>query len=368
MRVLYLFPALFCVFYSALVSADYDNGMRYAFVASPEKKSVAIIDLHDHRLADSIQLDQTPGIITASDRLDALVIAYPLTKQLTLIDLSSSRLKQIQYPLQLRPDYLKLDPIGDAAAVYDQTQQLLEIHNLKRARVLARVEDVKTAVPMTFNRDGQRIFWVDRDTGELHVSDLWGKRSSVKLTNNGTGLSAMTRSVDGSMGFISDAVANKVYVVNLRSMQRINAIMTGSGPGRAWGTADGQLMIVPNYHDGTITAISTFTQAVSYTIKTIKQPVAVNTGWLDTTAAVIGETGEVALVNLVTKKMKKLQLHGQPQAGVVTSNSRMLALPLAGFGDMFIFDMKQLSIKERIIDLPADIGAASLAISNNLCH
>ena len=100
----------------------------------------------------------------------------------------------------------------------------------------------------------------------------------------------------------------------------------------------------------------------------VDKPIAINTGWLDTTAAVIGENGEIGLVNLVTKKTKKLQLHGQPRAGVVTSNSRMLALPVSGFGDMFIFDMKSLSIKERIIDLPKDIGAVSLAISNNLCH
>ena len=364
------FPLLFLLWFCHTpVLADYDNGMRYAFVASPNTRSISIIDLHDKRLAESIQLREIPGEIEASNRLKALIVAHPGAKKLTLVDLTDSDLEQIDFKLELTPDVIKLNPVGDTVAVYDRSQKIIEIYNLHRRQILIRVEDVINGELLTFNRDGQQIFWVDRTTGKLNASNLWGKRQAVALTEDGSGLSAMTRSVDGSMGFISDAAAGKVYVVNLRRMKLLKSVRVGKGAQRAWGTADGQVMIVPNYDDDTITAISTFTFEPKYTLKTIHQPLTINTGWLDTTAAVFGGSGEIALMNLTSGKIvKRLQIHGNPQAGVVSSNSRLLVLPIAGYGDLFIIDMKSLSLDERIIDLPRDIGKASLAISNNLCH
>ena len=138
--------------------ADYDHGMRYVFVASAAAKSVAIIDLHDQRLADTIGLRQVPGSIAASDRLDTLVIAYPETRQLGFMDLSSSTLDQRYYSLGLTPDSIKLDPAGEKLAVYDQGTAVLEIHHLQRRELMVRIEHVNSSEPFTFNRDGQSLF------------------------------------------------------------------------------------------------------------------------------------------------------------------------------------------------------------------
>ena len=156
MRLFSCLLIIFCL-HGSNARADYDHGMRYAFVASAERKSVSIIDLHHRRLAETIQLQQQPGSIVASDRLDALIIAYPKTRQLGLIDLSSSSLKQSYYDLKLTPDSIKLDPAGDKLAVYDQSLAVLEIHHLQQRQLLVRLENIHTSVPLTFNRDGQYI-------------------------------------------------------------------------------------------------------------------------------------------------------------------------------------------------------------------
>ena len=357
-----------CLHHSAAF-AGYDHGMRYAFVASSGEKTISIIDLHDRRLAETIQLQQTPDNIAASDRLDTLIIAYPSARQLGLIDLSSSSLRQDYYNLALSPDSMKLDTAGVKVAVYDRALKILELHHLQQRQLLLRMENVNTVEPLTFNQDGRYIFWVDAEDGQLHSSDLQGHITSVELAANGAGLSAMTRSVDGSMGFVSDARAGKVHVVNLRRMALLKTIPTGKGPGRPWGAADGQVMLIPNTRGGSITAISTFSLDPLYTLEGITEPAAINTGWLDTTAAVMSTSGEITLINLLSKKIiKRLNLHGRPRAGVVTSDSRLLTLPVAGNGDLFIFDMKSLSVAERITGLPDDPGDASLAVSNNLCH
>jgi hypothetical protein len=77
----------------------------------------------------------------------------------------------------------------------------------------------------------------------------------------------------------------------------------------------------------------------------------------------MNNSGEVTLINLLNKKIsRRLRLHGMPRAGAVTSDSRLLALPVSGNGDLFIFDMKSLTVKERIVELPSDLGDTSLAV------
>jgi DNA-binding beta-propeller fold protein YncE len=343
--------------------------MRYVFIASAGTKSIAIIDLHDLRLAETIALENTPGDIAASDRLDLLVVAYPERRQLGLIDLSSARLSQEYYGLTAAPDQLKLDPAGDRAAVYDRKTQTLEIHNLRRRELLARISDVNTTVPLTFNRDGLSVFWVDTEQGRVYRSDLRGRTAAAQLTHTGAGLSALTRSVDGSLGFVSDARTGKIHVINLVDLALLKAIPVGAGAGRPWGTADGRAMLVPVADSGAVIAISTFTLEPMYTIRAAGKPGAIYSGWLDTTAVAAAAGGDIELINLENRNsIKSLTLHGEPRGGVVSSDSRLLTLPVAGNGDLYILDMKSLSVAERITGLPRDLGDASLAVSNNLCH
>lgn len=360
-------------FLSLLISfpagASYDDGARYAFLGSRTDKSVSIVDLYRQELATKVRLEYHPDMVTASKNMKALVVAHRRERRLTLIDLTSDRLNQYDHPLSLTPDFIKLSPLGDTLAIHDREQGVLEVQSVRRRQTLLRVTSVETYTDLTFNLDGSSVYWVDQKTGALRVSDLWSKSSSLMLNAHGDGLSAMSRSVDGLLGFVSDAKAEKVYVIDLVSLEKIQEIHVGADPGRPWGTTDGSTMLIPNGGDATITAISTLTLDKLFTVDAVAKPVAVNAGWLDTTAAVIGAEGDVALLDLRKGRVvKKLQFKGFPHEGVVTSDSRTLAVPVAGRGSLALFDMRSRSLAREITGLPSDIDEAVLALSNNLCH
>lgn len=360
-----LLAILFCL--SASTLAKYDDGARYAFSISHSEQSIQVIDLHKQELVEQIALNRAPDSISASEQLKALIVAHRAEKRLTLMDLSSNELTQIDYPLDIQPDYVAVSPLGETLAVYDRQRQILEIHAVKRKTLLLRAEQINSKDSFTFNLDGSKIFWTDLETGELKAIDLWSATSSVRIARNGSGLSALTRSTDGLLGFVSDSARSVVIVVDLQNLNVLKEISVGSGASRPWGTSDGQLMLVPNAVDGTLSAISTATLDVLYTKPAVVDPVSINPGWLDTIAAVVSKTGEVVFIQIATGNiLKSHNLGSSANAGVVTSDSKTLAL--SSPATISFFDMRSSSLHGSINGLPMDISATALAVSNNLCH
>ena len=347
--------------------AKYDDGARYAFSASAEQSAVFVIDLRNREVTDTIALPESPDALVASAKLKALIIAHAQKKQLTLVDLSTERLTQIAYPLQITPNQLVVSPPGDSIAVYDSTARILEIHAVKRKVVLLHLERVNTNSDFTFNLDGSVLYWTDHIAGQLRSVDLWSTQKSLKLSGDGAGLSALSRSSDGRLGFISDANRNLVNVVELKSFRRIAEVPVGAQPGRPWGTADGQIIMVANALDNSVTAISTLHLQELYTVRSTGKAVSINSGWLDSVMAIVAENGKITFVETASGKViKALQIGAPAREGVVTADSKTLAVSTEG--GMSFFDMRKTELRGSVSQLPTDASEAELAISNNLCH
>lgn len=347
--------------------AQYADGARYAFASSVSTKSIHVIDIYKHQIAERIQLEETPDSVIASDQIKALIVPHRQERQLTLIDLSSKSLPKIEYPLNIHPEAVYLSPLGDTVALHEQTSGSVEVHALKRKDVLLKADGINTLKSLTFNIDGSRIFWTSQETGELKSIDLWSKTQSVRIAKPGARLSAMTRSTDGRLGFVSNFDRSIVTVVDLNSMKLVSEVAVGSKPGRPWGTADGQYMLVPNQGDGSVTAIATFSLNAVYTVPASSDPISINSGWLDSVAAVVGKNGEISFLDVQTgQQLSNADLSTQTSPGVVTSDSKTMALSSAG--TVSFFDMRKQVLLSSIDGLPTDLGTISLAVSNNLCH
>ena len=176
---------------SATAFAQFDDGARFAFIASASSKSIFVIDLQEKSLAHTIGLTRSPSFVAASERLKALVIGHEADQSFTLIDLGTSELTQIEYPLGLTPSTIAMSPVGESVAIFDRATGRLEVHAIRRRAVLLSVDDVRTEAEFTFSADGATIFWVDESNGTFNAVDLWSERKSLELTKPGSGLSAI---------------------------------------------------------------------------------------------------------------------------------------------------------------------------------
>ena len=352
-----------------LAFALYDDGARYAFIASASSKSIFVVDLQEESLVHTIHLPRAPTSVTVSERLKALVIGHAAEKRLTLIDLSSADMTQLDYALGLTPSIVEMSPVGETVAIYDRQEGRLEVHAFRRGVVLLSADNIFVNTEFTFSSDGAKLYWVDDARGDFNSIDLWSQKQSIKLAKPESGLSAISRSIDGTNAFISEKSRNVVHMIDLRTFAPVVTAQVGSEPGRPWGTADGRYMLVPNKGDRTLTAISTLSGQPIYTVPAVDIPEFINPGWLDTTAAVVGKSGQLAFFDIDDGDITtRHELDGMPIDGIVTSDSRTLAIPVPSKGALVFFDMQTRARSSAILGLPSDIGPAALAISNNLCH
>ena len=354
---------------TATLAASLDDGSRYAFAASSEEMRVYAFDLKEQEVADQIEFDERPDQVLASDGLGALIVSHRAARRLTLIDLSDSNLGQIDYPLQMTPDYISVSPIGETVAIYDRQEKRLEIHAVKRRAVLLSADGVDASGEFTFSPDGAKIYWLDDASGTLQSIDLWSKRNELQLAQPGQELSALSRSADGLLGFVSGTSTDEVFVINLRDLSLLTTIRVPPGPGRPWGTADGRYMFIAGRTSNTVSAIATDSLRLKYSVRLDDRPLSIHSGWLDTVAAISGESGSVVFIDVDSGKvLRQHALDERPLEAIVTSDSKTLAMPLPGRGEFVFFNMRSQAAEDTLRGLPVDIGEASIAVSNNLCH
>ncbi len=358
-----------CLYSVTTLAASLDDGSRFAFTASGEEKRVYAVDLKEQVLATQIDFDDPPDQVLASDGLDALIVSHREKRMLTLIDLTDSSLTQIRYPLEITPDYIRVSPIGETVAIYDRQDKRLEVHAIKRRDVLLSATGVDASGELTFSPDGAKIYWLEEATGILHSIDLWSKREQLKLAEPGSQLSAFSRSADGLLGFVGGGRTDQVYVISLRDFTLLTSIRVPPGPGRPWGTADGRYMFVTGQTSNTVSAIATDNLRLKYSVRLDDRPVSVHSGWLDTVAAITSESGSLVFIDVDSGNvLKRHSARFQPLGAIVTSDSKTLALPLPESGEFAFFNMRNQAAEKTLGGLPFDIGEASIAVSNNLCH
>ena len=301
--------------------AGYDDGARFAFIGSQQQKAIFVVDLRDRSRAEMLSLDLAPDSVAASAALKALIVGHASEQQLTLVDLTSDVLAQIDYPLEISPDTVLVSPIGETVAVFDNDRAMIQVHAIKRRQVLVTAKNVKTITDLTFSPDGSIVYWVDQASGTLNSIDLWSEHKQLQLARENSALSAMTRSVDGSLGFVSDATSAAIHIVDLHEFRLLRTGLIGQTPARPWGTADGRYMLVPDSGNGTVTAISTLSTEFIYTVDAVADPVSINPGWIDTVAAIVGRDGTVVFINIDNgAELARAKLDGVPEAGIVTSD------------------------------------------------
>lgn len=349
--------------------AGWGDGARYLFSVSDEEKKVYVVDLKKQNLSGTIDLEFAPGDLVISDALNMVVVANKGEKSLSLINAEDPEFRTV-FPITLQPDHLTLSTLDYNLAIYDETLHMLQVISLNSGDVLANFTEVATGSDMTFSFDGRSIFIVNETAGKIEQYDIPGNRKLAELSiaKPGQELSAMSRSADGLFGFVSNTSTDELLVIDLFALKQLSSIPVGDAPGRPWGTADGSMMFVPNAADHSISVIGTTTLSVVSTWQNVPPTVSINSGWLDTVVALVGADGTISLRDKHTgNELFKTQLTASPGEGVVTSDSKTLAVESAN-GRVTLFDLRSKTLLSEITDLPDDIRQSSLAVSYNFCH
>lgn len=356
---------------------------NYVFVPNRESAVVTLIDTRTNRVAAKLELGGIPDQILVSDRVNMLVASHVKTRSLSLVDLET-QLIAATIPLGLSPEHIVLSPDGWSVAIADPLAGVVSVVSLMAEKEVARVEGLQHPDKLTFSLDGSLVYVSSRDDEAVNVIDIvQGKvidrvpiTESAANTHNGDaaqgyrGVTAVTRTANGRFGFAADEARGTLSVLDLGSNEKIKTLHVGRQPSRAYGTADGRYMLVPNQGDRTVSVIATDTLEVIATLPGADKVTAINTGWFESVAFVMSEAeNKVVVLDLMElRKAGEVALPGSPGPGVVTPDGLKLFVALKDTNQVAVIDTRSRKLVALIDDVGVGPWRVVMARSNNYCH
>jgi YVTN family beta-propeller protein len=283
------------------------------------------------------------------------------------------------------PEHMEVSPAGNILAIGNIGEGTVSLISLAENRELNRITGLHEPHNMTFSPDGAMLYVGNLGANFVSVIDV----AKAKVVNElpvaeGRELAALggadehqgiinvTRTPDGRLGFAAFGDGDAMAVFDLRTQKKLATIALGDTPWRAYTTADGRYMIVPNNGDRTVSIISTTSPFKEVArVKGASDMTGVNTGWFETVAFVISRGDDkVVLVDLEGKKtVGEIALPGgSPETGVVTPDGTKLYVALSGSDEVAVIDTRTRKLVKRIKGVGEEPWGAHMVGALNYCH
>ena len=190
-----------------------------------------------------VPLGGTPHDVKAAGSLFA--VANEAARRLDLVE-GSEHTASVR--LKAEPHDLAIAPGGGRAWVTLNGTDELAVVDLRARRVVRYVETGERPHDILFAPDGH--LWVADWAGPVHVFDRRGRlRGRVQLGEESHHL-AFTP--DGREAWITDHGANRVFIVNARTLELVASLRVPGGPHHVAVTPGGRLAAVADHENGTL--------------------------------------------------------------------------------------------------------------------
>jgi len=354
----------------------------YVFVPNRASADVAVIDTRSDRLVARIPVGNVPHQVAISDVADKLVASNTADDTISIIDISTLATRTLR--LDHEPEHMELSPDGVLLAVGNIGAGTVSLVSLEEERELARVDGLFDPHNLTFSPDGALLYVANLGANHVSVIDVASATiiDEIKIAESpelagkedpGTefqGIINVTATPDGRLGFAAHGEAGELAVIDLRTRAVKKSVALGELPWRAYSTADGRFMLVPNNGDRTLSVISTTTLEVVATLPAAEDVTGINTGWFETTAFALSRAGRKAVVYDLQAMARagEIALPGTPETGVTTPDGAKLYVALSDTDQVAVIDTRARALIKTIDGVGDEPWGAMMIGALNYCH
>jgi YVTN family beta-propeller protein len=369
--------------WSGAATALEDAG-RYVYVPNRASADVAVIDTVKDEVVARVPVGKVPHQVIVAETLAKLVASNTEDDTISVVDLKTLAV-EATIKLGDTPEHMALSPNGVLLAVGNIGAGTVSLVSLAEVREVARVAGLIEPHNLTFSPDGTLIYVANLGADHISVIDVAKAEvvNEIPVTEptplaaagqDGSaefqGIVNVTSTTDGRFGFAAHGEGNTLAVIDLPSQRKVKDIALGELPWRAYGTADGRFMLVPNNGERTVSVISTASLEVVATLPGGADMTGVNTGWFDTTAFVIsrGEDRIVVLDLVGMKGAGEIALPGMPETGITTPDGRKLYVALSEAGKVAVIDTRTRKVVKMIDGVGEEPWGATMVGAIGYCH
>ncbi|MBL4719823.1 MAG: beta-propeller fold lactonase family protein, partial [Alphaproteobacteria bacterium] len=336
--------ALFATAWAATPAVALSNIENYVFVPNRASADVAVIDTRTDKVIAKVSVGNTPHQVAVSDTLGKMITSNTADNTISIIDLETLR-AVATITLGDTPEHMEISPDGGVLAVGNIEAGTISLVSISENRELKRISGLHEPHNMTFSPSGKWLYVgnlgadfvsvIDVEAGivvkEIPVGDPKAMASTGATNEEYQGVINVTRTPDGRLGFAAYGEGDSMAVLDLRTKKKIKTLKLGDLPWRAYSTADGRFMIIPNNGDETVSIVSTSTLSEVARLKGAADMTGVNTGWFETTAFILSRGDNKAVViDLTTMtRVGEIALPGTPETGVTTPDGKKLYIALS---------------------------------------
>jgi YVTN family beta-propeller protein len=354
----------------------------YVFVPNRGSADVAVIDSRTDRLVARLPVGRVPHQVVVSDVAGKLVASNTADDTISIVELSSLETRTLE--LDHEPEHMELAPDGRLLAIGNIAAGTVSLVSLDDEAERARVTGLFEPHNLTFSPDGSLLYVANLGANHVSVVDVASGAiiSEIKVAEPaalaGTegpgaefqGIIDVTRTPDGRLGFAAHGDGNRLAVIDLRTGQLRKNLQLGELPWRAYGTADGRYMLVPNNGDRTLSVISTATLEVAATLPSAADVTGVNTGWFETTAFALSRAENKAVVYdlQAMARVGEIAFPGTPETGVTTPDGTRLYVALSDTDQVAVIDVRERRLIATIDDVGDEPWGATMVGALNYCH
>ena len=369
--------------WSAGAAALEDLG-RYVFVPNSASADVAVIDTVTDKVVAHVQVGKVPHQVAVSEDLAKLVATNTEDDTISVVDLKTLA-TEATISLDSSPEHMQLSPNGRLLAVANIGAGTVSLVSLAENREVARVGGLIDPHNLTFSPDGSLLYVAN--LGADHVSVVDVARAEVvdeipvaeptpiaAAVHDGAaefqGIVNVTATPDGRLGFAAHGEGNTLAVIDLAQGSKLKDIALGELPWRAFTTADGRFMLVPNNGERTVSVISTASLEVVATLPGAADMTGVNAGWFDTTGFVIsrGEDKAIVLDLVAMSGAGEIALPGSPETGITTPDGSKLYVALSGANKVAVIDTRARKVIKMIDGVGKEPWGVTMVGAVGYCH
>ena len=364
------------------LEAPYDH---YVFVPNRNSADIAIIDADTDKLVGHVKVGNVPHQVSISETLGKLLATNTKDNTVSIIDLKT--LKTVRtVSLGHEPEHMAISPGGGLAAIGNIGEGTVSLVSLQDDKEAKRISGLHEPHNMTFSPNGKLLYVgnlganfvsvIDVEKGKV-INEISVGESTALAALPGTdedhqGIINVTRTPDGRLGFAAFGDGDVMAVLDLRTQKKLATLKLGDDPWRAYTTADGRFMIVPNNGDQTVSIFSTtapFKEVAR--LKGASDMTGVNTGWFETTAFVISRgDNKIVMLDLVNKKnIGEIKLPGgSPETAVTNPAGTRLYVALSGTNEVAVIDTRHRKLLKKIKNVGTEPWGAAMVGALNYCH
>ena len=367
--------------WTPLASAHEDIS-HYLFVPNRASADVTVIDSRTDQIVARIDVGNVPHQVAVSDSLGKLVVSNTHDNTISIVGLESMT-AEATVALDVEPEHMEVSPSGGVIAVGNIGAGTISLVSLTENRETARIVGLFEPHNLTFSPDGALLYAANLGANHVSVIDVAAgavvneiqvadPAAFAALDSGGEfqGIINVTATPDGRLGFAAHGEGDTMAVIDLRSQQTVKHIALGDEPWRAFSTADGRYMLVPNNGDRTVSVISVAELEVVATLPGAADMTGINTGWFETTAFVISRGEEkVVVIDLVEMAVVgEIALPGSPETGVVTPDGAKLYVALSSSDQVAVIDTRGRKLVGTIDDVGSEPWGSTVVGAVNYCH